>query len=254
MQFTAQQIATLLQGKLEGDPDAKVSDVAKIEEAKAGSLCFISNQKYEEYLYSTQASIIIVNDTLELSQPISPTLIRVKDAYSSFAALLEQYNAIISGAGKTGIEQPSYVAPTATIGKDVYIGAFAYVGEHAKIGNGVKIYPGSYIGNNVIIGDNSKIYAGVKIYERRGVILHSKTALIDGVWATVGSTNLDWRSLLYNQELNAVILGSEFGDQVQTMFSKDLLASDEVKLAQWTHRGLPRRLKELFARAWAYGL
>lgn len=96
--------------------------------------------------------------------------------------------------------------------------------------------------------------AGVKIYERRGVILHSKTALIDGVWATVGSTNLDWRSFLYNQELNAVILGSEFGDQVQTMFSKDLLASDEVKLAQWTHRGLPRRLKELFARAWAYGL
>jgi UDP-3-O-[3-hydroxymyristoyl] glucosamine N-acyltransferase len=181
MQFTAQQIATLLQGKLEGDPDARVSDVAKIEEAKAGSLCFISNQKYEEYLYSTQASIIIVNDTLELSQPISPTLIRVKDAYSSFAALLEQYNAIISGAGKTGIEQPSYVAPTATIGKDVYIGAFAYVGEHAKIGNGVKIYPGSYIGNNVIIGENSKIYAGVKIYDEcrigKNTVFHSGTVI-----------------------------------------------------------------------------
>ncbi len=181
MQFTAQQIATLLQGKLEGDPDAKVSDVAKIEEAKAGSLCFISNQKYEEYLYTTAASIIIVNDTLELSQPISPTLIRVKDAYSSFAALLEQYNAIISGAGKTGIEQPSYVSPTASIGKDVYIGAFAYVGDNAKIGNGVKIYPGSYIGNNVIIGDNSKIYSGVKIYDEcrigKNTVFHSGTVI-----------------------------------------------------------------------------
>ncbi len=181
MQFTAQQIATLLQGKLEGDPDAKVSDVAKIEEAKAGSLCFISNQKYEEYLYTTAASIIIVNDTLELSQPISPTLIRVKDAYSSFAALLEQYNAIISGAGKTGIEQQSYVSPTASIGKDVYIGAFAYVGDNAKIGNGVKIYPGSYIGNNVIIGDNSKIYSGVKIYDEcrigKNTVFHSGTVI-----------------------------------------------------------------------------
>jgi cardiolipin synthase len=96
--------------------------------------------------------------------------------------------------------------------------------------------------------------AGVKIYERRGVILHSKTALIDGVWATVGSTNLDWRSFLHNHELNAVILGAEFGDQVQAMFIKDLTASDEVTLAQWKRRGLDLRLKELFARAWAYWL
>ena len=96
--------------------------------------------------------------------------------------------------------------------------------------------------------------AGVKIYERRGVILHSKTALIDRVWATVGSTNLDWRSFLYNHELNAVILGTEFGDQVHAMFIKDLTASDEVTLAQWKRRGLDLRLKELFARVWAYWL
>jgi cardiolipin synthase len=96
--------------------------------------------------------------------------------------------------------------------------------------------------------------AGVKIYERRGMILHSKTALIDGVWATVGSTNLDWRSFLHNHELNAVVLGSEFGKQVQTMFAKDLAASDEITLEKWQHRALHLRLKELFARVWEYWL
>ena len=96
--------------------------------------------------------------------------------------------------------------------------------------------------------------AGVKIFERRGVILHSKTALVDGVWATVGSTNLDWRSFLHNQELNAVVLGAEFGRQVQAMFDKDLAASDAIDLAQWDRRPLDLRLKELFARAWAYWL
>ncbi len=96
--------------------------------------------------------------------------------------------------------------------------------------------------------------AGVRIYERRGVILHSKTALIDGVWATVGSTNLDWRSFLHNEELNAVVLGQEFGDQVQAMFARDLAASDEVTLAQWVNRPLDLRVKELFAHAWEYWL
>src|ERR1035437_25148 len=154
MQFTAQQIATLIQGRLEGDPDAQVNDVAKIEEAVEGSLSFISNPKYEEYLYTSKASIIIVNESLEITRPVSPTLIRVKDAYSGFAFLLEKYNEIISGSSKTGIEQPSYISPTATIGKDVYIGAFSYIGEHVVIGNGVKIYPGCYIGNNVVIRED----------------------------------------------------------------------------------------------------
>src|ERR1700745_3693961 len=126
MQFTAQQIATLIQGKLEGNPDAKVSDVAKIEEAVEGSLSFIANPKYEEYIYTSKASIVIVNESFEFTQAVNPTLIRVKDAYSSFALLLEKYNEIISGSSKTGIEQPSFVCPSATIAKDVYIGAFTY--------------------------------------------------------------------------------------------------------------------------------
>ena len=96
--------------------------------------------------------------------------------------------------------------------------------------------------------------AGVKIHERRGVILHSKTALVDGVWATVGSTNLDWRSFLHNYELNAVVLGAEFGSQVQAMFDKDLAASDPITLEQWQRRSLDLRIKELFARVWEYWL
>ena len=125
--------------------------------------------------------MIIVNESLEITRPVNPTLIRVKDAYSGFAFLLEKYNEIISGSSKTGIEQPSYISPTATIGKDVYVGAFAYIGEHVVIGNGVKIYPGSYIGNNVVIGDDSKIFSGVKIYDEchlgSKVVIHSGSVI-----------------------------------------------------------------------------
>ena len=181
MQFTAQQIATLLQGKVEGDPDVKVSNVAKIEEAVPGTLSFIANPKYEDYLYSSAASIIIVNETLETTRPFTATLIRVKDAYSSFGTLLNTYADIMSGGTKTGIEQPSFVAPSATIGKDVYIGAFAYVGENVVIGDGVKIYPGCYVGNNVTLGAHTKLYAGVKVYDAcllgDNVVIHSGTII-----------------------------------------------------------------------------
>ena len=181
MQFTAQQIATLLQGKLEGDPNAKVSQVAKIEEAENGALSFIANPKYEEYLYTSKASIIIINESLEIVRPVSANLIRVKDAYSSFALLLEKYSEIISGGTKTGIETPSYISPSATIGKDVYIGAFSYIGENVVIGDDVKIYPGCYIGNNVVLGNKTKIYSGVKIYDEcklgNLVVVHSGTVI-----------------------------------------------------------------------------
>ena len=143
MQFTAQQIATLIQGRLEGDPEAKVSDVAKIEEATSGALSFISNPKYEEYLYTTQASIIIINESLEITKPVQTTVIRVKDAYMAFALLLEKYSEIISGGTKTGIEQPSFIAATAKVGKDVYVGAFSYIGENAVIADGVRTDRGS---------------------------------------------------------------------------------------------------------------
>lgn len=177
MQFTALQIATLIKGKLEGNPEAKVSKVAKIEEADKDALSFVANPKYEEYLYTTKASVIIVNDSLELTQPVHTTLIRVKDAYSGFALLLEKYNEIISRTNKHGIEQPSYISKTASIGKDVYIGAFTYIGDNVIIGDKVCIYPGCYIGDNVVVNEDSKIFAGVKIYNDCSlgsrVIIHS---------------------------------------------------------------------------------
>jgi len=177
MQFTALQIATLIKGKLEGNPEAKVSKVAKIEEADKDSLSFVANPKYEEYLYTTKASVIIVNDSLELAQPVHTTLIRVKDAYSGFALLLEKYNEIISRSNKHGIEQPSYISKTASIGKDVYIGAFTYIGDNVIIGDKVCIYPGCYIGDNVVVNEDSKLFAGVKIYNDCSlgsrVIIHS---------------------------------------------------------------------------------
>src|SRR5690606_10322191 len=133
---------------------------------------------YEEYLYSSNASIIIVNEDLDITEQVKPTLIRVKDAYSSFAFLLEKYNEIISRTGKNGIEQPSFISKTASIGKDVYVGAFTYVGNNVIIGDNVKIFPGCYIGDNVVINEDSKIYAGVKIYD--GCSLGSRVVIHSG--------------------------------------------------------------------------
>lgn len=181
MQFTAQQIAALISGVVEGNPDIAVNKVGKIEEAGDGALSFIANPKYEEYIYTSNASVIIINDSFIPAQPVKPTLIRVKDAYSSFALLLEKYAEIMAMTGKTGIEQPSYISSSAKIGKNVYIGAFSYIGDNVVIGDNVQIYPGCYVGDNAIINNNAKIYAGVKIYDScvigNRVIIHSGTII-----------------------------------------------------------------------------
>jgi UDP-3-O-[3-hydroxymyristoyl] glucosamine N-acyltransferase len=163
MQFSAAQIALLTNGKIEGDPNATVGAFGKIEEAVKGQLSFLANPKYEEYLYTTGASVIIVNDTLELRQPVAATLIRVSDAYSAFASLLTKYQEI-EAQQLTGIQEPSYISKSAKLGDKVFIGAFAYLGEGVMIGNQVKIHPQVYLGNNVRIGDNTVLHPGVKIY------------------------------------------------------------------------------------------
>mgnify|MGYP003584368218 FL=1 len=163
MTFNAAQIAAIINGKVEGDNNAAVSSFGKIEEATAGQLSFLANPKYEDYIYDTKASIIIINESLVLKQAVTPTLIRVPDAYTAFAALLTKYQEMMQQQ-LNGIEEPSFIAKSASYGENVYIGAFAYIGEKSKIGNNTKIYPGSYIGNNVTIGDNSVIHPGVKIY------------------------------------------------------------------------------------------
>ena len=163
MQFSAAQIAMLISGRIEGDPNAAVAAFGKIEEASAGQLSFLANPKYEEYLYSTCASVVIVNESLELKQPVGATLIRVPDAYSAFASLLAKYQEI-EVQQLSGIQEPSFIGKTAKLGEKVFVGAFAYVSEGVTIGNNVKIHPQVYIGANVRIGDNTVLHAGVKIY------------------------------------------------------------------------------------------
>ncbi len=163
MQFSAAQIAMMIGGEIEGDANLAVNSFGKIEEAQQGQLAFLANPKYEEFIYSTNASIIIVNKDFEPKQPVDAALIRVPDAYSAFAALLRKYQEIITQQ-LTGIQQPSYISSTALLGETVYVGAFTYIGENVQIGNNVKLFPGVFVGNNVRISDNTVLYAGVKIY------------------------------------------------------------------------------------------
>jgi len=175
MQFKAIEISVLLNGELEGNPDEVVYSLAKIEEGKVGALSFLANPKYEAHLYTTEASVVIINKSLVLEKPVKSTLIRVEDAYSAFSVLLEKYNTI--KLNKYGIEDPSFISKTAKVGADCYIGAFAYIGNHAVIGNNVKIYPQVYIGDNVTVADNTTLFSGAKIYSDciigANVIIHS---------------------------------------------------------------------------------
>jgi UDP-3-O-[3-hydroxymyristoyl] glucosamine N-acyltransferase len=163
MQFTAAQIAQLIDGQIEGNPNAIVASFGKIEEAGVGQLSFLANPKYEDFLYSTAASVIIINESLALKQPVQASLIRVPDAYSAFATLLSKYQSLMAQQ-LVGIEALSYVAPTAQIGEQVYIAAFAYISEGAVIADGAKIYPHAYVGRNARIGSHSILHPGVKVY------------------------------------------------------------------------------------------
>lgn len=164
MEFSAEQIAGILNGEIVGDPNAVVAGLAKIEEGQPGSLSFLSNPKYEDYIYETKSSICIVNKTFQPTKaiPSTLTLIKVDDAYACFAKLLEVYSQMSKKEPK--IENPSFVSPNAHLGEGLYLGAFAYIGDNAKIGNNVTIYPNAYIGENVEIGDGSVIHPGASIY------------------------------------------------------------------------------------------
>lgn len=162
MKFTAAQIAGILEGDVVGNPEIEVSKLSKIEEGTEGALTFLANPKYKSHIYSTKASITIVNRSFEPEHSIQTTLIKVDDAYKAFSKLLEYYNSV--KLNKQGIEQPSYISDSATLGNDIYIGAFAYIGDNVKLADQVKIFPGAYIGDNVTIGKNTIIFAGAKIY------------------------------------------------------------------------------------------
>lgn len=162
MKFTAEQIAGILEGEVVGNPNVEVSKLSKIEEGIEGGLTFLANPKYTPFIYKTKASIVIVNNDFKPERKIPATLIKVEDAYKSFSKLLEYYNQV--KLNKFGIEKPSFISDSATIGNEIYVGAFAYVGENVIIGNNVKIFPNVYIGDNVVIGDNTVIFSGAKLY------------------------------------------------------------------------------------------
>jgi UDP-3-O-[3-hydroxymyristoyl] glucosamine N-acyltransferase len=163
MEFTINQIAAMLQGKVEGNGDEKVNTIGKIQDAQKGAITFLSNLKYEEFIYSSEASAVIVKDDFQPTRAIQTTLIRVVDPYSGFTHLLEEYDKITSFS-KSGVEDPSYISTNTEVGENIYRGAFSYIGANVKIGNNVKIYPHAYIGDNVTIGDNCIFYSGAKIY------------------------------------------------------------------------------------------
>jgi UDP-3-O-[3-hydroxymyristoyl] glucosamine N-acyltransferase len=175
MKFKAQMIAAFLKGEIEGNPDVEVTNISKIEEGKPGTLSFLSNPKYEKYIYETQASIVLVNKDFKAEKPISATLIRVENAYDSFASLLELYQQ--AKPQKSGIHKLASVNESAVIGESVFIGDFTVVESGVKIGNGAKIYPQVYLGDGVEIGEGTMIYPGVKVYEGckigKNCIIHS---------------------------------------------------------------------------------
>jgi len=163
LQFSAQQIAMMIQGKVEGDASVAVAQFGKIEEAKAGELTFLANPKYEEFLYTTKASVVIINESQVLKIPIAATLIRVPDAYAAFATLLTKYQELKT-QNLSGIQSPSYIASSAQLGENHYVAAFAHIGDNVQIGNNVKIFPNVVIGENVKIGNNVMLHPGVVIY------------------------------------------------------------------------------------------
>lgn len=165
MEFSIQQIASMINGEVEGGDNQAITNLGKIEEGKPNTISFLSNQKYEQYVYTSNAAAIIVNKDFIAHGPVKPALIRVENAYTAFTKLLEEYDKIISFA-KTGIEEPAYIGSNCIVGEGIYRAAFSYIGNNVKIGKNVKIYAQVHIGDDVEIGDNTLIFPGVKIYAK----------------------------------------------------------------------------------------
>ena len=180
MEFTVSQIAAMLGGEVQGKGGDKISMLAKIQDARPGQIAFLSNPKYEQYIYTTQATAVIVKKDFAPRREVTATLILVDDPYSSFTALLEEYHKLITFQ-KSGVEQPSFIGENAVTGKSIYRGAFSYIGNNVKIGDNVKIHPHAYVGDNVVIGNNTILHAGVKIYNDTRIgnncVIHAGTVI-----------------------------------------------------------------------------
>lgn len=228
MEFSALQLAQLLEGTIDGNENVTVSKLSKIEEGTTGSLTFLANPKYSSFIYETNASIVIVSKDFIAEKPIKSTLLRVDNPYTCFTKLLEAYNSMKNN--KVGIEQPSFIAENATIGEKAYIGAFAYIGSNAVVGNNVKIYPNSYIGDNAIIGDNTTLNAGVKIYQDceigKNCILHAGVVVgSDGFGFTCDSDGI------YSKvpQTGIVIIGNNVEIGANTVIDRATLGATLIK-------------------------
>jgi len=227
MQFTAEQIANLLKGRVEGNPDRLVNQLSKIEEATPDSLTFLANLKYEHYIYEVEAGVIVINEDLVLQKPVKSTLVRVKNAYTSFTELLKLYDELIND--KKGREEPVYIDASAQIGDDHYIGAFAYIGKNVKIGRGVKIYPLVYIGDHVEIGDQVTLLPGVKVYN--GCQLGDRVTVHSG--AIIGSDGFGFAPRedgSYDKipQIGNVIVGNDVEIGANTVVDRATLGSTRI--------------------------
>ena len=175
MEFSAQQIAGFLNGTIEGDPNVKVSNFSKIEEGKPGTLTFLANLKYAHHIYNTEASIVLVNNDFKPEQPIRATLVKVENAYAALAMLLNLVEQ--SKSKKKGVDSTAFIAASATVSDDCYVGNFAYIGEGVKMGKNCMVYPHAYIGDHVTVGDNCVFYPHATVYENctigNNCILHA---------------------------------------------------------------------------------
>jgi len=180
MDFSIAQIAAMLGGEVKGEGEEKINMLAKIQDAKKGQLAFLSNPKYEQFIYTTQASAVIVKKDFQAKKEITANLILVDDPYNSFTQLLEEYHKLVSFQ-KTGVEEPSFLGDKSTIGKNIYRGAFSYIGHNVKLGDNVKVYPHTYIGDNAIVGNNTILHANVKIYADTRIgnncVIHAGTVI-----------------------------------------------------------------------------
>lgn len=228
MKFTAEQIAGILEGEVIGNPNAEVYKLAKIEEGIEGSLTFLANQKYINYIYSTKATITIVNNTFVPEQDITTTLIKVDDAYKAFSKLLEYYNQV--KLMKSGIEEPSMISENVTYGEGLYLGAFCYIGKNVTIGNNVKIYPNSYIGDNVTVGNDCIFFAGVRIYSETVIgnncTIHSGTIIgSDGF----GFAPLEDGTFKKIPQIGNVIIGNDVEIGANTTIDRATLGSTFIR-------------------------
>jgi UDP-3-O-[3-hydroxymyristoyl] glucosamine N-acyltransferase len=228
MKFTAQIIAGFLKGEIIGDPNVEVTTVAKIEEGHKGAISFLANMNYEQFIYSTESSIVLVNDNFEPSGAVNATMIKVANAYEAFASLLSMYEE--SKPKKKGVHKASVIEDSAKVGKDVYIGAMAYIGENVVVGDAVRIYPHAYIGDNTTIGEGSVLYSGVKVYHEcklgKNCIIHAGSVVgSDGFGFAPSSTN-DYKKI---PQVGNVILEDNVEIGANTVVDRATMGSTIVR-------------------------